>query len=152
MRAVIQRVIHASVSVDRKEISKIDKGLLVFVGFKKGDSLKDLDFMAEKISGLRVFPEGDKEGVHSVKDIDGEILLISQFTLYGDTAKGKRPSFSTAMPADEARQFYQIFADKLKDKKVPVRLGVFQASMQVQLLNDGPYTIILESRDTGDNV
>lgn len=145
MRAVIQRVNYARVIIDNRIISQIDKGLLVFVGIGKNDSEKDLNYMVNKIIGLRIFPDGEKESSLSVRNIDGKILLISQFTLYGDVRKGKRPSFSGAMESSKARELFERFIELLRQTEIPVECGVFQASMKVLLENDGPYTIILDS-------
>lgn len=146
MKAVIQRVNEASVHVDGKMISRIDKGLLVFAGLGADDTDNDMEFIAGKIARLRIFPGDGKESSVSVKDIGGEILLVSQFTLYGDVNKGNRPSFSEAMPAEAARQNFERFAGFLQRQDVKVKQGVFQAMMQVKLENDGPYTILLDSK------
>jgi D-aminoacyl-tRNA deacylase len=147
MRAVVQRVKNASVSVDGKLINEIGTGLLVFAGFGKEDSEKDMDYMIPKIAGLRVFPDAEKESSLSVTDIKGEILLISQFTLYGDVKKGKRPSFTEAMEAEKAENLYNIMFQRMKNEGLQVKNGVFQAMMSVKLENWGPYTILLESKD-----
>lgn len=146
MKAVIQRVLSASVSVDGKTVSEIGKGLLVFAGLGKNDTDRDMEFIAGKIARLRIFSADGKESSVSVKDIGGEVLLVSQFTLYGDASKGNRPSFSEAMPSDAARENFPRFAEILRRQEVPVKEGVFQAMMSVKLENDGPYTILLESK------
>lgn len=146
MRAVVQRVKSASVIVNGKEISSIKKGLLVFVGFGKNDNYNDIVYMADKIIGLRIFPDTLKESSLSVKDINGEILLVSQFTLYGDVRKGKRPSFSDALEANKAKEFYEILKNEMEKLNVIVKLGIFQEMMEVNLINDGPYTILLDSK------
>ncbi len=145
MKAVIQRVKWASVSVDGKLINEIGKGLLAFVGFGKNDTENELDYIAGKLEGLRVFPDDEKESSLSLSDIGGEILLISQFTLYGDVKKGKRPSFSGALNPADARNFFDLLYNKMLNLGIPVKCGVFQAMMDVELLNDGPYTILLET-------
>ena len=146
MKAVIQRVLNASVSVDGKTVSEIGKGLLVFAGLGKNDTDRDMEFIAGKIARLRIFPADGKESSVSVKDIGGEVLLVSQFTLYGDASKGNRPSFSEAMPSDAARENFPRFAEILRRQEVTVKEGVFQAMMSVKLENDGPYTILLDSK------
>lgn len=147
MRAVVQRVKEASVSVDGKTINKIGQGLLVFLGIAKTDTEQDVDYLSKKVAGLRIFPEDDKEAAISVIDIKGEILLVSQFTLYGDMRKGKRPSFGEAAPPDVAKRLFDKFADILANS-VAVKTGVFQAMMDISLVNDGPYTILIDSKKT----
>ncbi len=144
MRAVIQRVKKARVLVNGENIAEIGKGLLVFVGIGKDSKEEEIDIFVKKIVELRIFPDGEKEGVYSIKDIGGEILLVSQFTLYGDISKGRRPSFSLAMPVEEAKIFYEKCVEKFKQSGVPVKSGIFQAMMEVELVNDGPYTILFE--------
>lgn len=147
MRAVVQRVKEASVSIDGKTINTIGQGLLVFLGISKSDTEQDIDYLSKKVAGLRIFPEGDKEAAISVIDIKGEILLVSQFTLYGDMRKGKRPSFGEAAPPDVAKRLFDKFADVLVNS-VAVKTGVFQAMMDISLVNDGPYTILIDSKKT----
>lgn len=145
MRAVIQRVSSASVSVEGKVISSINRGLLVLAGFHKDDSPADSDYIIDKITGLRIFE--DEKGLMnlSVADISGEILVISQFTLYGDSRKGKRPSFSESMKSADARIFYEVFIKRFLEKFESLKSGVFGTDMQVSLVNSGPVTIILDS-------
>jgi D-tyrosyl-tRNA(Tyr) deacylase len=145
VRAIIQRVSSASVSIDEKTVSSIGRGLLILVGFHREDSDTDSDYIIAKSTGLRIF--GDDNGLMnlSVSDIEGEILVISQFTLYGDARKGKRPSFSTSMPPAEALQFYDNFIKRFKEKFPSVKCGVFGADMEVSLVNSGPVTIMLDS-------
>lgn len=145
MKAVIQRVNQARVSVDSKVVSSIGKGLLVYLGIGPNDQEKDQDLIVRKIIEMRLFPDGDKEGVFSVRDIDGEILLISQFTLYADIRKGRRPSFSGARPAEDARLIYEQVLEKMNSTGVITRGGVFQASMNVESENFGPYTILMDT-------
>lgn len=148
MRAVIQRVKSASVSIDEQTVSSIGRGLLVLVGIHREDTPADSDYIINKITGIRIFD--DEKGFMnlSVTDIAGEILVVSQFTLYGDARKGKRPSFSTAMPPEQAKQFYDDFLEKFKSKFSSVKSGVFGGDMDVSLVNSGPVTIILDtSRD-----
>ncbi len=145
MKAVIQRVSQASVKVKGETIAAIDKGLLVLVGIGKGDSEKDAEFLAKKISGLRMFE--DKKGhIHySVKEVNGEAIVVSQFTLYGDCRKGRRPSFTEAESPEKAKTLYRTFVQKLALEGVPVQEGVFQEMMEVALINDGPFTLLVES-------
>ncbi len=144
MKAVIQRVKRAKVTVDGKLINEIGNGLLVYLGIGKESTEKDIDTLVRKITEMRIYPDDEKEGVFSVKDINGEILLISQFTLYGDVSKGRRPSFSGAMNASEARIIYEKTLRKFNESGIKTKGGVFQAIMDVESVNWGPYTIILE--------
>lgn len=146
MKAVIQRVKRASVTVDGRVAARIDRGLLVLVGIGKGDAEKDLDWTLEKLINLRIFEKEEGRLDYSLLDVEGDLLLVSQFTLFGDCRKGRRPSFSEAMGADEARTMFQQFVEAAKKKVRNVQTGVFQASMDVSLVNDGPVTIILDSK------
>ena len=146
MRAVIQRVSRASVAVDGSVTGSIGRGLLVFLGVGKEDSQKDIDFVADKIVNLRIFEDDDGKMNLSVKDISGGILLISQFTLYGDCRKGRRPDFTAAGKPDAAKQVYKQTIEAIRDKGVPVETGVFAAHMDIDSINDGPVTLILDSR------
>ena len=143
MRIVVQRCREASVSVDDKVVGKIDKGVMLLVGFTKGDTLAEITYMADKVINLRIFD--DENGVmnKSLLDINGSILSVSQFTLYGDAKKGRRPSYVRALGGEEAIKLYQLFNEELK-KKVVVEEGIFGADMKVSLVNDGPVTILLE--------
>ena len=145
MRAVVQRVSKASVTVDNRVIGSIQQGLLVLVGIKADDTDKDMDYIINKIQGLRIFE--DKEGKMniSVTDIKGSILMVPNFTLYGDARKGARPSFMASGSIEEAEKKYEIFIKKLEKADVPIEKGEFQADMQVELVNDGPVTILLDS-------
>ncbi|SMB98844.1 D-tyrosyl-tRNA(Tyr) deacylase [Thermanaeromonas toyohensis ToBE] len=145
MRAVVQRVLSAKVKVNGQEISAIGPGLLVFLGVKVGDTEEDAWYLAEKIAGLRVFPDREGKMNLSVQDTGGRVLVVSQFTLYGDCRKGRRPSFSEAAPAEEAEKLYQSFVEALKKQGLEVACGQFQAYMQVELVNDGPVTLLLDS-------
>lgn len=147
MRAVVQRVQKASVSVDGKVVGAIDKGLLVFLGVGKDDTERDLEFMVRKIPRLRVFEDEAGKMNLSVLDVGGAILCVSQFTLYGDCRRGLRPSFDEAAPSDMARYYYEEFIRRLKDEGIPVASGIFGAFMAVELVNDGPVTILLESKE-----
>ncbi len=146
MKAVVQRVTYASVSVEGKMINEIKKGLVVFAGLGRDDTEKDMEYLARKIFSLRIFPDGNKESALSVHDISGEILLISQFTLYGDVKKGNRPSFTRAMEASKAGLFFERFYEILKITGIAVKCGIFQAMMKIKLENDGPYTIVIDSK------
>ena len=143
MKIVVQRVSDASVKVDNKIIGKIDKGLMLLVSFTQSDSEKNIDWMINKVLNLRIFD--DESGImnKSVLDINGSILSISQFTLYGDANKGNRPSYINALNGEEAIKLYDLFNEKLK-KYIKVETGKFGADMKVSLTNDGPVTILLE--------
>lgn len=145
MRAVVQRVSSASVTVDNNMIGKIEQGLLVLVGIKASDTEKDMDYIINKIQALRVFEDSQGKMNISVKDVGGSILIVPNFTIYGDVRKGARPSFIASGDVEEAKKKYEIFISKLKNIDVPVETGEFQADMKVQLTNDGPVTILLDS-------
>lgn len=145
MRAVVQRVAHAEVAVDGKTIGKIGAGLLVFLGAGDGDTEEDLKYIADKTVGLRIFSDENGKMNLSVKDIGGEILVISQFTLYGDCRKGKRPSFTSAMEPVSAERMYEDFIRRMESEGIRTEHGSFGADMKVELLNDGPVTLLLDS-------
>ncbi len=145
MRAVVQRVSKASVTVDNKVIGDIQCGLLVLVGIKADDTDKDMDYIINKIQGLRIFEDEEGKMNISVKDIKGSILMVPNFTLYGDARKGARPSFMASGSIEEAEKKYGLFIQKLGKIDVPVATGEFQADMKVELVNDGPVTILLDS-------
>ena len=145
MKAIVQRVKSASVTVDEKLISEIQKGFLVLVGIGQDDTQKDVDYITKKILNLRIFESEKGYFDKSIQDIDGEILFVSQFTLYGDCNKGNRPSFSHAMSPAKAKVFYQNFLDNFKKLYPKIKDGQFGAMMQVELINDGPVTIVLDS-------
>jgi len=146
MRLVVQRVKYASVKVDGEVKGEIEKGFLVLLGVKKGDTEKDLEYCAKKLIGLRVFEDENEKMNLSVGDVNGDFLIISQFTLYGDTKKGNRPSFIMAEEPEKANEMYEAFLEKVKlDSGRKVEKGIFGADMKVELLNDGPVTIIIES-------
>ena len=147
MRAVVQRVKKASVSVDDEECGHIGVGLLVFIGVQEGDSIEDVQWMSRKIPGLRIFPDGHERMNKSVLDIDGHILVISQFTLFADVRKGTRPSFNNAAKPEAAKKLYEAFIDDLEGcMNKPVQQGIFGADMRIPAENDGPVTIWLDSR------
>lgn len=144
MKVVLQRVKNASIKVNEKEISKIRQGLLLFLGVGKGDSESQIDWLVNKIINLRIFEDEQGKMNKSLLDIDGEILLVSQFTLYADCSKGRRPSFTQSENPERANELYKTFGKKLAQNNVIIKYGIFGADMKVSLLNDGPVTIILE--------
>jgi D-tyrosyl-tRNA(Tyr) deacylase len=149
MRAVVQRVNEAHVSVGGQTVGAIGKGLLVFLGVGRDDNEGDADYLAEKIAGLRIFADEQDKMNRSAADLCAEVMVISQFTLYGDVRRGKRPSFSDAAPPDSARALYEYFVQRLSALGVSrVATGEFQAMMDVSLVNAGPVTILLDSRKT----
>jgi D-tyrosyl-tRNA(Tyr) deacylase len=148
VRTVIQRVTRASVRVDDEVIGAIAHGLVALVGVAAGDGPADLDYTASKIAELRIFPDAQGRMNRSVRDVDGAILAISQFTLLGDVRKGRRPAFDAAAPADVARALYETLIARLRAQGLRVECGRFQAHMAVELINDGPVTILLDSRRT----
>ena len=145
MRAVIQRVNGASVEVDGITVGEIGKGLLVFLGVGDGDTQTDLNYIADKTAGLRIFSDEDDKMNLSVTDIDGEILVVSQFTLYGDCRKGRRPNFTSSMEPVAAERMYEDFIKLIAAKGIKTAHGKFGADMQVRISNDGPVTILLDS-------
>jgi D-tyrosyl-tRNA(Tyr) deacylase len=144
MKAVIQRVTSASVVVEGETVGAIGQGLLVLLGVEKKDDEAQADWLAEKIAGLRIFSDAEGKMNLSVQDVKGALLVVSQFTLAGNCAKGKRPSFDTAAPAEEGRRLYEYFVQSARQSGLLVETGIFQADMQVSLVNDGPVTFILE--------
>ncbi|MFW2365855.1 MAG: D-aminoacyl-tRNA deacylase [Desulforhopalus sp.] len=148
MRAVIQRVSKASVTIDGKIDGEIGRGLVVLLGIRRGDNDTDLQWLAEKIANLRIFGDHDGKMNLSVADIGGEVLIISQFTLYGDCRKGRRPGFSGAAPPDIAEPLYNKFIREMEDLKLTVASGTFQAEMAVELINDGPVTLLVDTEKT----
>ena len=148
MRIILQRVKHACVAINGKINGKIEKGFLVLVGFKEGDEESYIKPMAEKLTGLRIFEDENEKMNLSVSDVDGVILVVSQFTLYADCKKGKRPSFTNAMAPSLANEYYEKFVKLLEDMTgKEVKTGEFGADMKVELLNDGPVTIMLDSKE-----
>jgi D-tyrosyl-tRNA(Tyr) deacylase len=146
MRAVIQRVSQASVVVDKETVGTINQGLMVLLGVAQGDTSKDMTYLADKTAGLRIFEDEMGKMNLSVEDIDGGILVVSQFTLLGDCRKGRRPGFTDAAPPELADTLYNEYAEALREKGLTVATGVFRADMQVSLVNEGPVTMMLDSR------
>ncbi|HLI84507.1 MAG TPA: D-aminoacyl-tRNA deacylase [Bryobacteraceae bacterium] len=147
MRLVIQRVSEASVTVDRVITGAITGGLLVLLGIGKTDTEADADYLLDKLLGLRIFPDENGKMNRNIQEAGGSLLVVSQFTLYADCRKGRRPSFDPAAPPDQALALYSYFLEAARRGPVPVASGVFQASMQVRLVNEGPVTILIDSAD-----
>ncbi len=145
MRVVVQRVQRADVRVGGETVSAIGPGVLLYAGFRREDGDPDLTWMAEKVVSLRIFEDDAGKMNRSALDVHGQVLVVSQFTLYGDARKGRRPSFDAAAPADMARVLFDKFVDRLSSSGLIIRVGRFQATMQVESVNDGPVTILLES-------
>ena len=146
MRLVIQRSKEASVSYEDK-INSIDKGLVVLIGMTKGDSIEDINYLVRKLTNLRIFEDESGKMNYSIKDVEGSILLVSQFTLYANTKDGNRPSFSEALDYEESEKLYNIFIEELSKKDINYKTGKFGADMKVSLINDGPVTIIIDSKE-----
>jgi D-tyrosyl-tRNA(Tyr) deacylase len=146
LRAVLQRVKEASVEVEGKVVGQIGKGLVLLFGAKIGDTEKDAEYLADKCVNLRIFEDKEGKMNWSALDVRGEILVISQFTLYGDTSRGRRPSFTEALEPDEAEKLYLKFVDFVKEKELKVEKGIFGAKMLVKIFNWGPVTFVLESK------
>ncbi|MGB7201489.1 MAG: D-aminoacyl-tRNA deacylase [Pyrinomonadaceae bacterium] len=148
MRAVVQRVSRAKVTVDEQIVGEIGRGLLVLLGVAENDDTADADYLVEKILNLRIFEDADDKMNLSLLDCNGELLVVSQFTLYGDTRRGRRPSFIRAAEPDKANVLYEYFIARSRESVTKVETGQFQAMMDVELVNDGPVTIILDSEKT----
>lgn len=146
MRAVVQRVKKSDVKVDGKVVGEIQKGFNVLVGISKDDAIEDLKYIRDKIINLRVFEDENEKMNLSLKEVGGELLIISQFTLYGDCRKGRRPNFMDALAGEEAKGFYLKFLEMLKEENIKVEAGIFGANMEVNIVNDGPVTLILDSK------
>ena len=146
MRAVVQRVSSSRVTVDERVTGEVKKGLLVLLGVTHDDTSKDVDYMVDKVTNLRIFEDENDKMNLSLKDIEGEVMAVSQLTLYGDARKGRRPSFSDAARPDVANPLYEEFVEKLRAQGITVGTGEFGAHMMVELTNDGPVTILLESK------
>lgn len=144
MKGLIQRVKRASVTIDGKVYSKVNQGILILLGVEKGDNEQNADKLADKLCKLRIFEDEDGKMNKSILDVNGEILIVSQFTLAGDCKKGTRPSFDKAELPQRANELYEYFVDLIKQKNIPVGTGVFGAMMDVELVNDGPVTFMLE--------
>lgn len=145
MKVVIQRVIKSSVSINNKEVAKIGNGFLILLGISKDDNFEKADYIIKKIYNLRVFSDENDKMNLSIQDINGELLIVSQFTLYADCKKGNRPSFINAAPPEDAEKIYEYFVNECKKNNLKVETGEFGADMKVELINDGPVTIILEN-------
>lgn len=145
MRSVVQRVKQASVSVDGKVVGKISAGLLVLLAVGQDDSLGETTWMVDKLIGLRIFEDEEGKMNRSIEDVGGEILMVSQFTLYGDCRKGKRPSFISAAPPDRAKLLFEQTVEQTRRRGVKVETGIFQTEMEIALINHGPVTILLDS-------
>ncbi len=148
MRAVVQRVTKSSVTVEGKITGATDLGLVVLIGVEKGDTDRDVKYIADKVSGLRIFEDENEKMNLSVRDVGGSILAISQFTLLGDVRKGKRPSFITAEDPEDANRLYKQVCESIRNEGIKVETGIFQAHMLVEINNNGPVTILLDSRKT----
>lgn len=146
MRAVVQRVSRASVEVDHQTVGQIETGLLVLLGVSQDDTETDADYLADKISGLRIFDDADGKMNLAVIDIKGSVLAVSQFTLFGDVRRGKRPSFDAAARPEQAKKLYEYFVDRIRAMNLRCETGTFQATMKVELANEGPVTILLDSK------
>ena len=148
MRAVVQRVSRAKVTVNEWISGEIGLGLLVLLGVGHEDTESDASYLAEKIAGLRIFEDADGKMNRSVQDVGGSVLVVSQFTLYGDVRRGKRPSFDAAAPPEQARRLYEFFVERIRAAGLRCETGRFQEMMQVELVNEGPVTILLDSAKT----
>lgn len=144
MRALVQRITYSTLKVDGEIIAKTGKGLIVYLGVKKADSEEEVEYVAKKVAGLRVFEDEQGKMNLSVKDVGGEILAVSQFTLYGDTKKGFRPSFFEAEEPNLANELFELFKEKVRVQGIHVESGIFGADMKIEYLNDGPVSVIIE--------
>ena len=147
MRLVLQRVKEAHVDVDGKTVGSISSGLVILIGVASSDTRKDAEYLADKVIYLRIFSDAEHRMNRSILEVGGSLLVVSQFTLYGDCKKGRRPSFDQAAPPQKAHELYEYFIERLSSRNVIVQTGVFQADMQVHLVNDGPVTFVLDSPD-----
>jgi len=147
MRALLQRVSHARVEVEEQIVGEIGEGLLIFLGIARQDQERDATYLLQKILNLRIFPDDQGKMNRSVEDISGQLLIVSQFTLYGDCRKGRRPTFDQAASPENAHILYDFFVNRARETKLTVQCGVFQAAMNVSLLNSGPVTLLCESEN-----
>lgn len=147
MRLVIQRVSEASVTVNQSTIGSIRRGLAVFVGIGQQDTEADANYLIDKLLGLRIFPDENGKMNRNIQDAGGSLLLVSQFTLYGDCRRGRRPSFDRAAAPERAQVLYRYFVESARRGPVPVETGIFQAAMQIQLVNEGPVTLLMDSAE-----
>lgn len=145
MRAVVQRVVRGAVTVDRQIVGEIGHGLVVFLGVGRGDTAQEAEYLADKVANLRIFEDAGGKMNLSVRETGGEILSVSQFTLYGDCRKGRRPNFMEAAPPEEAMHLYEVFNGTLEKLGLKVARGYFRAHMMVEIINDGPVTMLLDS-------
>lgn len=144
MKVVVQKVLNASVVVNKEEVGKINSGLLIFVGFTHNDDISNIKYIVNKIVNLRVFEDSNNVMNLSAKELNKELLVVSQFTLYADTSKGNRPSYINSLKHEEANVLYDLFVEELKKSNLKVETGIFRSDMKVNLINDGPTTIIIE--------
>lgn len=149
MKIVLQRVSQASVEVKGRVVGRITRGICLLIGIEKGDTTEDADFLAAKVTGLRIFPDSEDKMNLSLADAGGEVLAVSQFTLAGSTRKGRRPSFDGAAEPERAEQIFGHFVESIRKQGFKVETGIFQAVMEVHLINEGPVTFILDSRKSG---
>ena len=147
MRLILQRVSQASVTVGETTVGSIRTGLLILAGMSRSDTESEVDYLSDKVMGLRIFPDSSGKMNLNIVDAGGSLLIVSQFTLYGDCRKGRRPSFDQAAPPERAQALYNYFVEKLRRGPVPVETGVFQAMMEVHLVNQGPVTILMDTAD-----
>lgn len=144
MKVVVQKVLNASVVVNKEEVGKINSGLLIFVGFTHNDDISNIKYIVNKIVNLRIFEDNNNVMNLSAKELNKELLVVSQFTLYADTSKGNRPSYINSLKHEEANVLYDLFVEELKKSNLKVETGIFRSDMKVNLINDGPTTIIIE--------
>ena len=144
MKVVVQKVLNASVVVNKEEVGKINSGLLIFVGFTHNDNISNIKYIVNKIVNLRIFEDNNNVMNLSAKELNKELLVVSQFTLYADTTKGNRPSYINSLKHEEASVLYDLFVEELKKSNLKVETGIFRSDMKVNLINDGPTTIIIE--------
>ena len=149
MRVVLQRVTNGSVDVQGSTVGCIEKGLVVFLGISRSDTAAEANYLVDKLLRLRIFPDAEGKMNRSVVEAGGALLIVSQFTLYGDCRKGRRPSFDDAAPPEQAKSLYEYFVESARQRSLQVETGIFQASMVVHIVNDGPVTFVIDSRERG---